>query len=161
MTNTAEQMEEMLAVLKEAQELIETDKDCAGGKIVSDTTPGETYWSYVTKYFMLDAVNPERYLISFTINNYRIEKVAMITHLLTLMLSDHLIMAQDNFVDINTNTVYYGDDAYKRYADDVMKRRGLTVCPVCEGTCSLEMFLPEKGYCRLCERDVIPFVTFH
>ena len=154
--------ESILEVLEEARQLVEKgDPDMMGGKIVHHVHPEGDRWTYANRYFMLDGIDNKTFLLSFTVNDYRIGKVAMITHLLTLMLYDDLKMAEDNFVDINTNTVYYGDEAYLQFAEHIKRKKGLMTCPVCEMTCTTEMFIEDKGYCRLCERDVMPFVTIH
>lgn len=154
--------EEIRETLEEVKALIESDKELTSGRIVCTTMPeGEQRWSFITKDFILDAVDPENYYLSFTINNYRIGRVSLVTHLLTLMLYDQLKLVEDNFIDINTNTVYYGDEAYEQFAEFVKKKNGLVTCPVCDITCTEEMYISEKGYCRLCERDVLPYVTYH
>ena len=145
-----------------AKKLIETDAMFAGGIITTDTLKsGEQRITYTTPIFQLTGVAIDKYLLSFAISDYKLDIVAQVTHLLTLMLYDQLRLAEDHFVDINTNTVYYGDDAYEQYELYIQRKHGLVECPVCEQIIPEDKSFEKRGYCKLCHKHVIPYVTYH
>lgn len=121
---------------------------------------GKLFPAYVCPFFVL-IYSQDKYYISFTINKYKIETVSYYTHILTLLLYDKLQVWADNWVDIASGLMYFGEHAYAKYEEHDMKSHGVTKCPVCEKIIPESFMDKEKGYCKICEKMVIPNATFH
>jgi hypothetical protein len=133
------------------------------GEIINTTNLDTECVIFVTPKFILDIYDPpnEYATVSFTINNYKIMEVAELMRLLTLFFGEDLVVIEDNFVDTKSEEVFYGDKAYEKFQEHIHTRNGFTTCPICEGLASKEMWLPDKGYCVVCDTEAIPYMTFH
>ena len=107
------------------------------------------------------STDPILYELSFSINNYRISKIADITYVLTLYLYDDLSIIQDNFLSQKEQSFYFGDEAYQKFEDYVHEKNGVVKCPVCDRIVLKEIFIEEKGFCKICDELELPSSTFH
>jgi hypothetical protein len=153
-------MEQLRQTLVEAQEILELDPEIRGA-IINSSTEDKKSWTYVTPKFLLQVFDDEHATVSFTINSYKIQQVAYLMHTLTLFFYDTIKVIEDNFVDTKNEEIYYGSEAYTRFQEHVHTKNGYTRCPICEKLASKEFWLPEKGYCKVCELEVIPTMSFH
>lgn len=121
------------------------------------------YDCVINKYCILIAksTDPIKYEISFSINKYQISKIASITHILTLYLYDDLFVIQDNFLSQKEQSFYFGDEAYQKFEEHVHEKNGVIKCPVCERIVLKEIFIQEKGFCKICDELELPSETFH
>lgn len=151
-TNNVPSIEE---TLKDILQILEEDAKI-DGKIIKMTLDNTEYWCYVNVYFILIAFSPEEYQLSFTINNYEIENVAYLTHILSLYLQEDLHIYKDNFIDLKNEKMYFGTDAYTAYENHVHDKNGFIQCEFCEKYVPKSIYNAEKMYCKVCEELVIP-----
>ena len=155
----------MTGALKVCQDLLTTMKIESIIAPITLTEEGisKEYNCLINQYCILIAksTDPLRYEISFSINRYKISKVASITHILSLYLYDDLYIIQDNFLALKEQSYYFGEDAYQKFEEHVHEKNGVIKCPVCERIVLKEIFIEEKGYCKICDELEIPDQTFH
>ena len=153
-------MEKLRLLLEEAQGVMEIDPSIKG-KIIDSSTATTPSLAYITSKFILQVYSEEKVTVSFTINSYKIQKVADLMHLLTLFFYDSIKVVEDNYVDTANEEIYYGSAAYDKFQEDIHTKKGYTRCPICEKLATKELWLADKGYCVVCEQEEIPYMTFH
>lgn len=153
-------MEELRTMLAEAQEMLEIDP-AIRGTIVDSSTTNRPSLTYVTPKFLLQVFDLEHATVSFTINSYKIQQVAFLMHTLTLIFYDTIKVIEDNFVDVASEEIFYGTEAYAKFQTYVETKNGYNRCPICEKLASKDFWMPEKGYCKVCEEEKIPNMIFH
>jgi hypothetical protein len=121
---------------------------------------GKSMPSLITPYFVL-MFDGEKYLLSFTINKYKIEMVAYYSHILTLLLYDNVLVFYDSYVDVKTGQLHFGDNAYEEFKKSIHEKHGVSVCPVCDRPVPKQYINEKTGYCLMCEQETIPNMKFH
>lgn len=117
--------------------------------------PAIFFESFVLIYF------GKKYYVSFRISDHKIERVAYFSHVLTLIYQDDLIIYHDNFIEKKTALLHFDDAAYEKYEEYIHALNGMIQCKCCDNVIPKEMFIIEKGYCKICEEHVFPHITLH
>jgi hypothetical protein len=65
------------------------------------------------------------------------------------------------FYDKDSNDIVFGEKAYTKYKDYLANKNGMALCPICEKPVHKKIWVDDKGWCKVCDEQIVPYLTVH